>query len=72
MSETKNSRIAEAIENVKPSNMEPEKKAKVLRNIKRTAVIAGTAIVAAVIVNTVKYYSNSENGTEALIEIEEN
>jgi len=72
MSETKNSRIAEAIENVKPSNMEPEKKAKVLRNIKRTAVIAGTAIIAAAIANTVKYYSNPENDTEALIEIEEN
>jgi hypothetical protein len=67
----KNSRIAEAIENAKPSNMEPEKKAKVLRNIKRTAVIAGTAIVAAVIVNTVKYYSNSENGTEAYVVTEE-
>jgi len=67
----KNSRIAEAIENAKPSNMEPEKKTKVLRNIKRTAVIAGTAIVAAVIVNTVKYYSNSENGTETYVVTEE-
>ncbi len=67
MSETRKLRLVEKIENAKPSNMDDEKKAKVLRNIKRTAVIAGTAIVTVVIVNTAKYYSNPENGTEAYI-----
>jgi len=68
MSENKKFRITEMLENAKPSTMEPEKKAKVLRNIKRTAFVAATVLITATVVSTAKYYSNipaeSENSTE--------
>jgi hypothetical protein len=38
--------------------MEPEKKEKVLRNIKRTLVVATIALPTAAVVTLVKYYSS--------------
>jgi hypothetical protein len=68
MSETKKFRITEILENAKPSTMEPEKKEKVLRNIKRTLMVATIAIPTAAVVTLVKYYSSIpteiDNSTE--------
>lgn len=74
MSENKKLRLVEKIESAKPSNMDEEKKAKVLRNIKRTAVVTGTALFAVAIVNAVKYYSSFDEieSTDEEMTTEEN
>lgn len=49
--------LTEKLENAKPSAMEPEKKEKTLKAVKRIAVAAGISLVAVTVVSTVKYYS---------------
>ena len=49
--------LTEKIDSAKPSMMEPEKKEKVLRNIKRTLVAATIALPTAAVITLVKYYS---------------
>ena len=73
MSENKKLRLVEKIENAKPSNMDDEKKARVLLVTKRVALIAATVAVAVVAINTANYYSNLlPDGDEPNDQTEEN